>query len=97
MRRAGVEEDMATSIFKLESEQVAQRSLRHRALINATIMAKFPNSTLARAATRPREDALTDAARAQDHRSTTACAIEDEAVRHIEASTTKACDGDPNL
>ena len=60
--------------FCMDSKTVSARSLRHRALVNATIQAKFPpNSTLLPCATAQVEDALRAAAQVPGHHGTRAC------------------------
>ena len=61
--------------FCLDSQEVAARSLRHRALVNATIRAKFPpSSTLLLDATARAADALRAAAQAPGRPGTPASA-----------------------
>jgi hypothetical protein len=63
-------------VFCIDSGPVAQRSLRHRALVNATIQSKFPSKRLLPSATARVEDALRGAVRALDHRGKHACGVE---------------------
>ena len=62
--------------FCLDSAVIATRSLRHRALVNATLQAKFagPSKMTLSTATAQGEDALRAAARAPGRPGTTACA-----------------------
>lgn len=85
--------------FCLDSAVIATRSLRHRALVNATLQAKFPASskmTLS-VATAQGEDALRAAARAPGRPGTPACADAADAGEAPSAASTAAARGDaPN-
>ena len=60
--------------FCMDSRGVAARSLRHRALVNATIRAKFPpSSKLLHGATAQAEAALRAVAQPPAHPGTLAC------------------------
>ena len=69
-----VEPNQLHFTFVMDSKEVSARSLRHQALVNATIRAKFPSSsTLLPCAIAQAEDALRAAAQAPGHRGTRAC------------------------
>lgn len=74
-------------LFCIDATKISARSLRHLALINATIQVKFPTHMLLHASTARVEDALHDVVQEQGHRGMLACVCGEPGACDAETST----------